>query len=168
MTRHCQQQPRGQWHFAHIACAATDTSTRPRGHAGSKDAAGQPFPEKMPEGLVPIVGGGGEGSDSGVWWIVDTNTGTVIVYDAGNKQVQDAPDDQPRLWTSPQPAEPFFNPLYNSLYSLDLEPLPRPDTEVAEYYPEFWGVIWEGREEEEDGLADRGIESCAIHSTSVI
>ncbi|KAK2060447.1 hypothetical protein LY76DRAFT_644740 [Colletotrichum caudatum] len=117
----------------------------------------------MPVDLVPIVGGGGEGSDSGEWCIVDINTGTVIVCDAGNKQVRDAPDDEPWSWTSPQPAQPFFNALCNSLYSLDLDPLPRPETEIAEYHPEFWGVIREGKEEEEDGLADRGFEACAIH-----
>ncbi|KAJ3962717.1 hypothetical protein N0V92_000509 [Colletotrichum tropicale] len=116
-----------------------------------------PFAEKMPDGLVPIAGGGGEGSDSGEWWIIDTNAGTVIVYDAGNKQVQDAPSDQPWLWTPPRPAGPFFDALVDSLYSLDLVPLPRPDTEDAEYYPEIWGTIREG-EEEEDELVDPGIE----------
>ncbi|KAL3295476.1 alpha beta hydrolase fold protein [Colletotrichum asianum] len=116
-----------------------------------------PFAKKMPDGLIPIAGGGGEGSDSGEWWIIDTNAGTVIVYDAGNKQVQDAPSDQPWLWTPPRPAGPLFDALVNSLYSLDLVPLPRPDTEDAEYYPEIWGTMREG-EEEEDELADPGIE----------
>ncbi|EFQ26032.1 hypothetical protein CGRA01v4_14459 [Colletotrichum graminicola] len=36
-------------------------------------------------------------------------------------------------------------------------PLPRPDTEVAEYYPEIWGAIRMGEEEEYE-LADPGIE----------
>ncbi|KAK1974249.1 hypothetical protein LZ30DRAFT_827566 [Colletotrichum cereale] len=122
-----------------------------------------PFPEKIPEGLVPIAGGGGEGSDSGEWWIIDTNTGTVIVYDAGNKQVQDAPNDQPWLWMPPRPAGMFFDALFDSLYSLDLVPLPRPDTEVAEYYPEIWGTIREG-EGEEDGSAEPRIEdACNIY-----
>ncbi|KAE9581548.1 hypothetical protein CGCF415_v010341 [Colletotrichum fructicola] len=116
-----------------------------------------PFAEKMPDGLVPIAGGGGEGSDSGEWWIIDTDAGNVIVYDVGNKQVQDAPNDQPWLWTPPRPAGPFFEALVDSLHSLDLVPLPRPDTEDAEYYPEVWGAIREGKEEE-DEVADSGIE----------
>ncbi|KAI8252595.1 hypothetical protein K4K53_011058 [Colletotrichum sp. SAR 10_77] len=116
-----------------------------------------PFAEKMPDGLVPIAGGGGEGSDSGEWWIIDTNAGNVIVYDVGNKQVQDAPNDQPWLWTPPRPAGLFFEALVDSLHSLDLVPLPRPDTEDAEYYPEVWGAIREGKEGE-DEVADSGIE----------
>ncbi|CAG9957132.1 unnamed protein product [Clonostachys rosea f. rosea IK726] len=105
-----------------------------------------PFPEKMPEGLVPITG-----REDGEWWIIDTNAGTVIVYDGGNKQVADAPDDKPWLWVRPCPAGPFFDALVNSLHSLDLVPLPRPDTEIAECYPEVWGVVREeGEGDDED------------------
>ncbi|KAF9872880.1 hypothetical protein CkaCkLH20_09743 [Colletotrichum karsti] len=115
-----------------------------------------PFPEKMPDGLVPIAGGSADGSGIGEWWIIDTNAGTIIVYDAGNRQVQDAPDDQPWLWTPPRPAGPYFHALVDSLYSLDLVPLPRPDTEDAEYYPEVWGAI---REDDAKGqVSDTEIE----------
>ncbi|VUC36494.1 unnamed protein product [Clonostachys rosea] len=112
-----------------------------------------PFPEEMPEGLVPIAG-----RLDGEWWIIDINAGTVIVYDAGNKQIADAPDDQPWLWTRPRPAGPFFDALVNSLYSLDLVPVPRPDTDIAECYPEVWGVIREEGDEDDEDDPDPEVE----------
>lgn len=114
-----------------------------------------PLPEKMPNGLVPIAG-----REDGEWWIIDTNAGTVIVYDAGNKQVSDAPDDKPWLWARPRPAGPFFDALVNSLYSLDLVPLPRPDTEITECYPEVWGVIREEGDEDGEDDPDPEVEVC--------
>ncbi|KAF6799437.1 hypothetical protein CSOJ01_12499 [Colletotrichum sojae] len=110
-----------------------------------------PFPERMPEGLVPIAGGA-----EGEWWIVDTDAGTVIVYDPGNKKVGDAPDDQPWLWTPPRPAGVFFEELVDGLYNLDLVPVPRPDTDVAENHPEIWGAIREG--DDEDDMLDADVE----------
>ncbi|KAK8051100.1 hypothetical protein PG993_002485 [Apiospora rasikravindrae] len=113
-----------------------------------------PFEERMPAGLVPIAG-----SDGGVWWLVDTDAGTVTVYDPGNRQVRDAPDDQPWRWNPPRAAGPFFDGLVDGLYALDLVPVPRPDTDVSECYPEIWGAVREeGEDECEDELPDPEIE----------
>ncbi|KAK7994001.1 sulfate transporter 4.1 [Apiospora arundinis] len=123
-----------------------------------------PFPEKMPDGLVPIAGGCADGAPTG-WWIVDTNAGTVIVYDSGWKQVQTAPDDQPWLWSLPQLAGPFFDELVDSLCALDLVPVPRPDTEVAEWYPEIWVAVQdEGSIEDCNEMSDPEIlGACEIY-----
>lgn len=57
-----------------------------------------PWPQPIPPGLVPLAGG-----RYATWWVVDTNTGDIILFDR-MKEIPGAPDDQPWLWRRPRPA----------------------------------------------------------------
>lgn len=113
-----------------------------------------PFEERLPAGMVPIAGG----DDDAVWWLVDTDAGTVTVYDAGHREVRDAPDDEPWRWNPARPAGPFFAAHVAALVALDLVPVPRPDTDSAECYPEVWGAVRENEDDDYDKLPSSDIE----------
>lgn len=107
------------------------------------------WPQPTPTGLVPLAGG-----RYATWWVLDTNTGDMILFDR-MKEVPGAPDDQPWLWRRPRPAVHFFDTLCAKLMSLDLVPVPRPDIEEEAH--SIWGGISDDWEEN-GGLFDLTVE----------
>lgn len=128
----------------------TDDLTEDQAGPEALNASGiSPWPQRTPAGLVPLAGG-----RYATWWVLDTNTGDVILFDR-MKEVPGAPDDQPWLWRRPRPAVHFFDTLCARLMSLDLVPVPRPDIEEEAH--SIWGGVSDDWEEN-GGLFDLMVE----------
>lgn len=85
--------------------------------------AEQIFPwDNMADGLVPLTRG-----EYAEWWILDTNTGNMTLYDSGGHK------------NYVGPAVAFFQTISNKLLELELVPVPPPGYEWAMEETDIWG-----------------------------